>query len=99
MKLLWTLVKVVLALALVIPVSIIALSIALGIFGALVGVAFLALRIAILGLVLWGGFRLVGFLLRGRSAQPVSQQARELPAVDPHYAAAMRELDRELGAH
>jgi hypothetical protein len=97
MKVLWTLLKIVIGLVLVIPISIIVLATALGILGALVGIAILALKLAVFGLVGWGVFRLVTRLVRrpakGKRQNPVT----ELPPVDPHYEAAMRELDRELG--
>lgn len=96
MKVLWTLVKVVLALALVIPVSIIVFATALGIFGALVGIAFLVVRLAVIALIAYGVFRL-GVLMFGGRKQPTPAPIRELPPRDPHYEAAMRELDQELG--
>jgi hypothetical protein len=95
MRLLWTLLKVVIALVLVIPVSIIVLATVLGVFGALLGLAILALKLAVVGLLCWGAFRLVGGLMRGPA--PHRNEIKPLPAVDPHYEAAMRELDRELG--
>jgi hypothetical protein len=98
MRLLWTFVKVVLALALIVPLGIIAAATALGVLGALVGLAILALKIAVVGLVAWGAFSLLRALLRsGRPRRAEAPVVRELPPVDPHYAAAMRELDRELG--
>ena len=97
MKVLWTLLKVVIALALAIPVSIIVLATALGILGALVGVAILALKLAVFGLVGWGVFRLITRLVGGPANGTRRHSIAELPPVDPHYEAAMRELDRELG--
>lgn len=97
MKFLWTLLKVALALALVVPVSIVVLGLALGLFGALVGLSLVALRIAIFCLILWAGFRLVKWAFLGTAQQPSPREIRALPPVDPHYEAAMRELDRELG--
>jgi hypothetical protein len=96
-RVLWTLIKVVIALAIAIPVSILLLATALGILGTLIGVAILALKIAVIGLVAWGAFRLIGRLVggSGRRERPVAMKG--LPPVDPHYEAAMRELDRELG--
>ncbi len=96
MKTLWTLGKIVLVLALVIPVSIIVMATALGLFGALMGLAFMLLRFAIVGLLAYGAFRLVARLLRGPT-RPQTSEVKALPAVDPYYASAMRELDRELG--
>lgn len=98
MKLLWTLVKVALALALVIPIGIVVLATALGLFGALLGLAILALRVALICLIAWGAFRLVTWLFRAPAAsRSALHEIKELPKVDPHYEAAMRELDRELG--
>jgi hypothetical protein len=97
MRVLWTLLKIVLALVLVVPISIIVLAAALGILGALVGIAILALKLAVFGLVGWGMFRLIRRLVRGPSRAAQRNTTTELPPVDPHYEAAMRELDRELG--
>ncbi|HEU4993831.1 MAG TPA: hypothetical protein VFT29_03395 [Gemmatimonadaceae bacterium] len=97
MRLLWTLLKIVVALCLVIPISIIVLATALGIFGALLGLAILALRVAIIGLIGYGVFRLGAWLLRDSKPRPQPVEVKPLPRVDPHYEAAMRELDRELG--
>jgi hypothetical protein len=102
MKVLWTLVKVALVLVLVIPVAIIVLATVLGVFGALLGLAILTLRLAIVGLIAWGAFRLVSYLVRGSRRPTASEPAAfkavaTLPPRDPHYEAAMRELDRELG--
>ena len=94
MKVLWTLFKVVIALALAIPLSILVLATALGLLGALVGVAILALKVAVCAAVGFADFRVISRLLGG-PAQP--KRVSELPPVDPHYEAAMRELDRELG--
>ena len=95
MRVIWTLLKVVIALALLVPISIIVLATALGILGALIGVAILSLKIAVLAVIGYGAFRLVAHLFGGsaRSTKPIES----LPPVDPHYEAAMRELDRELG--
>lgn len=97
MRLLWTLLKVVIALALVLPISIIVLATALGVFGALFGLAVLALRLAVVGVIAYGAFRLVGALMRGSRSRSIPAEPNALPPVDPHYEAAMRELDRELG--
>jgi hypothetical protein len=97
MRVLWTFLKVVIALALAIPLSIIVLATALGILGALVGLAIMTLKIAIFGLIGYGVFRLIARLFGG---SPKSVRQAEIPAaapIDRHYEAAMRELDRELG--
>src|SRR5262245_24485004 len=97
MRILWTLAKVVIVLAIGIPLSIIVLATALGVLGALVGLAILALKVAVAGLICWGVFRLVAGLFRGSAPRPRPPVIAQLPPVDPHYEAAMRELDRELG--
>jgi len=99
MKVLWTFLKVVLALLIVVPVSIIVLTTALGVLGALFGLAVLGLKLAVFGLICWGVFRLTARLVCGPSRASRKSQIGELPAspVDPHYEAAMRELDRDLG--
>ena len=97
MKVLWTLLKVVIALAVAIPLSIIVLATAVGILGALVGIAILALKIAVFGLVGWGVFRLITHLAGGSGTEKRKNTISALPPVDPHYEAAMRELDRDLG--
>ena len=99
MRVLWTLLKVVVGLVIAIPLSILVLATALGILGAMVGVAILALKLVVFGLVGWAAFRLVSRLLRGPSSDRRRSTIAELPtpAVDPHYEAPMRELDRELG--
>lgn len=97
MRLLWTAAKVTLALVLVIPIGIVVLATALGVFGALLGLAVLALKLVFMGLLAVGAFKLFVYLVKGspRPAAPV--EPAQLPPRDPHYEAAMRELDRELG--
>jgi hypothetical protein len=97
MRVIWTILKVIIALAIAIPVSIILLATALGILGALVGLSFLALKLALIGLVGWGVFRLISRLVAGPANTKRPGVPHELPRADPHYEAAMRELDRELG--
>jgi hypothetical protein len=97
MKVLWTFIKVVIALAVAIPLSIILLGTALGILGALIGVAIVALKIAVLAFIGVAVFRLIGRLLVGSAPRQPKLTNSSLPHVDPHYEAAMRELDRELG--
>ena len=98
MKVLWTLFKVALALVLVIPVGIIVLATMLGIFGALFGLAVMALRVAVVGLVIYGAIKLISRLMRDPA--PPAAAPREIPSasrVDPYYESAMRELDRDVG--
>jgi hypothetical protein len=97
MRVLWTLLKIVIALVLAIPISILVFVAAFGILGALVGVAFLALKLAAFGLIGWAAFRLITRLIAARPTGKSKSTTSELPPVDAHYEAAMRELDRELG--
>jgi hypothetical protein len=98
MRLLWTLTKLFIALAIVLPLAIIALSTALGVLGALAGLAFFALRVGIGLLLLYGLIKLTIALVGGNSA-PKRAPVRDLPPpapVDPYVEAARRELDREI---
>ena len=97
MRVLWTIVKVVLALALAIPVAIIVLSTAMGLLGALVGLAMMTLRLAIVGLVVYGLFRIGAALFGGRREPSAVMPIRELSRPDPYYEAAKRELDEHMG--
>lgn len=101
MRLLWTLLKVALVLALVVPVGIVVLGLALGILGTLFGLAVFVLKLAILGLLAYGALRLVSRLFfGGGTKRPKAEEIKALspaPPVDRHYEAALRELDRELG--
>ena len=94
MKILWTLFKVALGLVLLIPVSLIML----GLFGTVLGLAVMLLRLAVLGLLVYGAFKLVARLFRGPAkGTPVDvKEAPRLSSVDPYYRAAMHELDQEL---
>jgi hypothetical protein len=95
MKLLWTLLKLAIAACVIIPLAIFVLAAALGILGALMGLAILALKIGVIGLIIVGGYKLLSSLFGDK--KPDAPVIRELPRVDPHYEAAMRELNRELG--
>lgn len=96
MKIFLTILKFAIGLVILLPVSIIVLATVLGIFGALLGLAILVLRIAVLGLLGYGAYRLVKWLMRSPSKE-TQPEIRALPAVDRHYEAAIRELDQELG--
>jgi hypothetical protein len=96
-KVLWTLVKIALALALVIPVCIIVLATALGLLGALFGIAVFTLRIAVVALIAYGAFKLFGALFGGRSTAARPKEIAAPAPRDPYYDAAMRELDRDVG--
>lgn len=94
MRILWTLLKIIIALAIVIPAGLLVMSVTLGIVGAVVGLAMMALRLAVLALCAYGVFRVARFFL-APSRQP-APPVEKLPSADPYYAAAMRELDSEL---
>jgi hypothetical protein len=95
MRILWTLLKVIVGLAIAIPVGIIVLALTAGVLGTLLAFAILALRLAIVGFVGYGLFRLAKHLFF--SPSPAPAPVRDLPPADPYYQAAMRELDTELG--
>lgn len=95
MRILWTLFKVIIGLAIAIPLGIIALGVTLGVLGGLIGLAVMALKLACIGFVGYGLFRVARYFFA--PAKPVYQPVRELPAPDPYYDAALRELDAEMG--
>lgn len=95
MRILWTIFKVIIGLAIAIPVGIIALALTLGVLGTLFGLAILVLKLAVLGLVGYGLFRLAQSMF-GSPRRPPAPPVRELPPVDPYYEAAMRDLDSEF---
>lgn len=98
MRILWTLFKIMIGLAIAIPVGLIALAVTVGILGTLVGLAVLTLKLACVALVAYGVFRVARHLLWPSRKTPPAPLMRELPSVsDPYYQAAMRELDSELG--
>ena len=96
MRVIWTLVKVIIGLAIAIPLAMIVFATTLGVLGALIGLAFVALKFAIFALLAVGAFKLLARLFRSTPV-PAGQVSKALPPVDPHYEAAMRELDMELG--
>lgn len=96
MKVLWTFAKVVIVLALAIPVSIIALTTALGIFGVLVGLAALAVRLAVVCGIAYVAYRVIKALVGGPSTAVQPRQI-DAPRVDPYYEAAVKEVDRDIG--
>jgi hypothetical protein len=89
-------VKVAIALAIAVPVCIVLFAVAAGIVGTILALAFVALKIALIGAVAYAGFRLVRRIVGGRRKTQVFP-VQQLPIVDPYYQAAMRELDAEMG--
>jgi hypothetical protein len=92
MKVLWTVVKVAVALVLVIPVGLLLL----GVVGSVLGLAVALLRLALIGLLAYGAFKLAARLMRGPAPRVEPRETPRLSSVDPYYQAAMRELDVEL---
>ena len=95
MRILWTLIKVIIGLAIAIPLGIVALGVTIGVVGVVLSLAILALKLACVGFVGYGLYRLVRHLVAPGPA-PMRTVA-SLPMPDPYYAAAMRELDKEMG--
>lgn len=96
MRILWTLFKLILALAIAIPLGIIALTVSLGILGALLGIAVLVLKLVCLGFIGYGLFRAAAFFL-APTPTPKVEPTRGLPPGDRYYQEAMREIDAHLG--
>ena len=98
MRVFWTLFKVILGLAIAIPVGMFVLALTAGVVTTLIGIAILALRLAVIGMVGYGAYRLARFIF-SPSKKISTPHVREIatPAPDPYYQAAMRELDAELG--
>jgi hypothetical protein len=98
MRVLWTLLKVTIGLAIAIPVAFMALALAAGLVGTLVVLAVIALKLAIVGAIGYGLFRLARAVLApSRNVPPAPIRELSASARDPYYEAAMRELDAELG--
>ena len=95
MRILWTLLKVIVGLAIAIPVGLLALALTMGVVGTLVGLAVLALKLACLAFVGYGLYRVARFFFS--TPTPTVSPISELPRSDPYYEAAMRELDSEMG--
>lgn len=98
MRVLWTLLKVTIGLAIAIPVAFMALALTAGLVGTLVVLAVIALKLVIVGAIGYGLFRLARSVLApSRNVPPAPNHELSAPARDPYYEAAMRELDAELG--
>ena len=96
MRILWTLLKVALGLMVAVPLAIIALGLTIGVLGAVFALAVIALKLACVGLVAYGAFRLARRMF-GSNAKPVTVVRELAEPRDRYYEAAMRELDVELG--
>ncbi len=96
MRTLWTFFKIIVGFAIAIPVGILLLALTFGVLGALIGLATMALKFAVIAVVGYGLFRLARSMI-APTPKPAVPEIRELPPVDPYYEAAMRELNTELG--
>src|SRR5262245_3810413 len=98
MRVLWTLLKVIIGLAIAIPVAFLALALTAGLVGTLFAVLVIAVKLAIVGAIAYGLFRLARAMFAPSHKAPATP-VRELsePAADRYYDAAVRELDAELG--
>jgi hypothetical protein len=99
MRLLWTLLKVAVGLAIAIPLAIVAMGLTLGIVGTAIALLMMFVKLACIGLVVYGLFRAAKFFFGSSKSKPAPVSMRELPARDPYYEAAMRELDSEMGSN
>lgn len=98
MRMLFSLFKVVVALAILIPLGFLAFGLAMGLVGMVMGLVFIAVKLACLALVAYGLFRAAKFFFGSKDPAPV-RQVQALPPRDPYYEAAMRELDSEMGTN
>jgi hypothetical protein len=98
MRVLWTLLKVIIGLAIAIPVAFLALALTAGLVGTLFVLVAITLKLAIVGAIGYGLFRLARAVLGpSRNVAPAPVGELSAPAPDRYYEAAMRELDAELG--
>src|SRR3954469_24618343 len=96
MRILWTLLKVIIGLAVAIPLAIVALGLTLGLLGAALGLAIVALKLAFIAFIAYGAFRVVRHFLAPRRPTPTPVVHELAAPADRYYEAAMRELDAEL---
>jgi hypothetical protein len=98
MRVLWTLLKVLIGLAIAIPVAFLAMALTAGLVRTLVALAVIALKLAVVGAIAYGLFRLARAMLApSRNVPPAPIREVSAPPTDPYYDAAVRELDAELG--
>src|ERR1700674_4015494 len=81
MRILWKLLKVIIGLAIAIPLFIVVFATTLGVLGTLLGLAIVALKLACLGLAGYGLYRLASYVFAPALAPNAKPSAvRELPA-------------------
>jgi hypothetical protein len=96
MRILWTILKIIIGLAIAIPVGLLVLALTVGVVGTLLGLAIAALKLACIAFVGYGVYRVARYVL-APAPKPAAPPIRELRPADPYYEAALRELDSELG--
>ena len=96
MRILWSLLKIIVGLAIAIPVGFFVLVLAFGVLGTLLGLTLVAIKLACIGLAGYALYRFARHMFAA-APKPSAPTHRELPAADPYYDAAMRELNSELG--
>lgn len=97
MRILWTLFKIIVGLVIAIPLGIVALAAGVGILGALLGLALLALKLVCVGFIGYGVFRAARYFF-GPAPKPNAERMRELPMPDRYYQEAIREVDAHIGS-
>ena len=97
MRIFWTLLKVIIGLAIAIPIGLFVLALTVGLVRTLVRLAVMAFVLACVAFVGLSLFRVMRRLFWSSPAQPEAPVVHDLPRADPYYEAAMREIDSELG--
>src|SRR4051812_39631363 len=96
MRIIWTLLKLIIGLALVIPLGLFALAATVGVVGALIGLAIVAFKLACAALLVVGAFKVAKMFFF--SSPPVPKAPTySLPAPDPYYEEALREINSSMG--
>lgn len=95
MRTLWTLFKIIIGLAIAIPIGVVVLALTLGVLAGLLGLAVLALKLVVVAIIGYALFK-VGRHLFAPTPTPTTQPARELTKPDPYYEAAMRDLNAHI---
>ena len=97
MRVLWTLLKVIIGLAVAIPAAFFVLALTAGLVGTLFALLVIAVKLAIFGVVGYGIFRLARAIFAPSHKAAPAPRELSTPAPDRYYEAAVRELDAELG--
>ncbi len=89
MRVLWTLLKVIIGLAIAIPVAFLALALTAGLVGTLIAFAVIALKLAIVGAIGYGLFRLARAVLAPSRSVAARTHSRVVRA-DPRPGSVLR---------